>query len=278
MLYNLSLIMNRAPASIRLIIDPPAAGPLNMARDEALLDSVATGKSPPTLRFYAWNTATISLGYFQAWSEFLTQPEHIRNLPVVRRTTGGGAILHDLELTYSLVVPATSPWLHPNANQLYILAHRAIITAIGAPARTAGKCAAAGSCADPPPTPGHSQRTGPFFCFARRHEFDVLLPDAAHPTGYSKVAGSAQRRKRDAVLQHGSLILQSRFADHPCTTWTQNASPINFPDAAARLALEFAHVLETTPTEAVWSPAEHENAERLVGKYAGQDWTLGCRQ
>lgn len=268
--------MNRAPESVRLIIDPPADGPLNMARDEALLDAVAAGKSPPTLRFYAWEAPTISLGYFQPWSEYQAQSQSIRDLPVVRRTTGGGAILHDLELTYSLAVPATSSWLLPNANQLYILAHRAIIASIGDRARMAGKCAAPGPCADAPGSLGHSQRAGPFFCFARRHEFDVVVPDTSDPTQFAKLAGSAQRRKQNAVLQHGSLILANRFPDHPCATWSDHHQSITYSAAVAHLAPEFERGLACILCQAAWQPSELRCAERLVGKYAGEEWTLGC--
>lgn len=265
--------MNRMPDAVRLIIDPPASGPVNMARDEALLDAVAARKSPSTLRFYAWNSPTISLGYFQPLSDMSTQPAPIRALPVVRRTTGGGAILHDLELTYSLAVPADCEWSKPNANQLYILAHRAIIAAVGNDARMAGKCAELGACADR----SHSQRGGPFFCFARRHEFDVVLPDRSDASGFAKLAGSAQRRKTNAVLQHGSLILDSRFPDHPCATWPRTGAPRDFSDVVTLVAKAFESTLQCRLFPAGWSPSERIDAERLLGKYAGEEWTHGCR-
>src|SRR5687767_6703039 len=87
----------------RLIIDPPAEGSWNMAVDEALLESAADS-GEITLRFYEWSRATLSLGYFQSHAE---RSGHTASLacPMVRRSTGGGAIVHDQELTYSLVVP-----------------------------------------------------------------------------------------------------------------------------------------------------------------------------
>ncbi len=94
--------------SCRLLIDPPGAGAWNMAVDEMLLEwSAAQGGC--CLRLYGWREATLSLGYFQ---EYADRAGHgpSRNCPVVRRLTGGGAIVHDAELTYSLVVPGGHPW------------------------------------------------------------------------------------------------------------------------------------------------------------------------
>src|SRR5687767_13677741 len=88
--------------TLRLLIDPPASGAWNMAVDEALLASAAAGVA--TLRFYTWSQPTLSLGYFQHAHQ---RDAHAasRSCPLVRRASGGGAILHDRELTYSLAVP-----------------------------------------------------------------------------------------------------------------------------------------------------------------------------
>src|SRR5688500_3010165 len=95
-----------------------------MARDEALLQRIGRNESPPTLRFYRWNPPTISLGYFQTYAEYASLPPPARDLAVVRRQTGGGAILHDLELTYSLVLPVDHGLLTGgNPNTLYHHVH-----------------------------------------------------------------------------------------------------------------------------------------------------------
>src|SRR5689334_14846839 len=87
----------------RLIVDPPASGTWNMAVDEALFQ-VAQETRQITVRFYQWQEATLSLGYFQAAKD---RDSHRSSLvcPLVRRSTGGGAIIHDRELTYSLIAP-----------------------------------------------------------------------------------------------------------------------------------------------------------------------------
>src|SRR3954447_24341632 len=96
----------------RLIIDPRAPGPHNMAVDEALLIDAAEHNTA-ALRFYSWNEPTLSLGYFQNYAD---RHQHAASLAcaVVRRQPGGGAILHDRELTYSLALPTNHPLTKQN--------------------------------------------------------------------------------------------------------------------------------------------------------------------
>ena len=194
--------MAPATENIRLLSDPALVGTTNMARDEALLLRVGDGLSPPTLRLYQWNEPTISLGYFQQYDSILELDDPICRLPVVRRLTGGGAILHDLELTYSITLATSDPAINGAPNRLYELMHRAItrsLADVGARALACGE------------TDDSSAGRGPFFCFARRHKYDLLF-------GRDKIAGSAQRRTRSAVLQHGSIVVGNRFAQQPTAT------------------------------------------------------------
>src|SRR5256885_6330533 len=92
-------------AGWRLLLDPPAEGAWNMAVDEVLLDGVAAGSSPPTIRFYAWAPPCLSLGYFQSFDVVDIAGCASLGVDVVRRPTGGRAILHDRELTYSVALP-----------------------------------------------------------------------------------------------------------------------------------------------------------------------------
>ena len=190
---------------LRILLDERRAGAENMGVDEAILESVHAGESSATLRFYGWREPTVSLGYFQKFEEFAGQDKVISKLALVRRQTGGGAILHDDELTYSLVVPLTGKEETEIVN-LYRLMHDSFTEALGkwsvavryrgnggdSNARKAGGASAV-----------NSQR-GPFFCFARDHSLDLVI-------GEDKLLGSAQRRLKHAVLQHGSLILGRRF-------------------------------------------------------------------
>lgn len=208
-------------ATARLIWDPPASGAWNMAVDDALLQTAADGQ-PLTLRFYQWSAPTLSLGYFQR------AVDRVRHAPstgcvAVRRATGGGAILHDRELTYSLVIPWHAMPRRP-AIEWYQVAHQALIHTLDSLQVPAYLC---------PQTDATRERR--FLCFQRRARGDVLMDAAAvvaQQTGRGgtppaepsrwpdpridddvtttrtvKIAGSAQRRRRDALLQHGSVLL-----------------------------------------------------------------------
>src|SRR2546430_14326658 len=100
----------------RLLLAPPADGAWNMAVDEVLLDGIAAGSAPPTLRFYTWTPACLSLGYFQPFSVANVEGCRGLGIDIVRRPTGGRAILHDRELTYSVALPASL--LGPDAGLL----------------------------------------------------------------------------------------------------------------------------------------------------------------
>lgn len=176
-------------STIRWIFHEPAPAAWNMAVDEMLLEQ-AQGA---TLRFYGWRQPTLSLGYFQSYDERLAHLPST-NCTAVRRTTGGGAILHDRELTYCFTAACEEGWRW-SAQDLYDAFHQTLIECLA----DYGVCA---TLANPPPTDAPQ----PFLCFQRRAEGDVLL-------GQFKIAGSAQRRRRQAILQHGSvLIARSPFA------------------------------------------------------------------
>jgi lipoate-protein ligase A len=179
----------------RLILDPAARGAWNMAVDEALLMS-ARERGGATLRFYAWQPATISLGYFQAYEQRQTHAESA-DCDLVRRATGGGAIVHHHELTYSFVVPLADR-LSADAEALYYAFHETLIETLR------GFGVTARLCQTPVELPRGEE---PFLCFQRRAKGDVLCGDF-------KITGSAQRRHHGAVLQHGSVLLM-RSANAP---------------------------------------------------------------
>jgi len=242
--------------TLRLLRDPPQSGPINMAADEALLLGVGSGQSPPTLRLYEWDPPTISLGYFQPYAEYEALEPPARDLPVVRRQTGGGAILHDRELTYSLTLPVGHELLNGNPNRLYELAHDALIACLG----HLGLRARRGG-----PTDGSTAARGPFFCFARRHRLDVLV-------GQDKLAGSAQRRTRHGLLQHGSIILERRYPQQPAAAMSE-ATRAEVSELADGFAAAFAATAGVTIAPGSWTLEERQATEELVHKYAGTEWT-----
>ncbi len=241
--------------TIRIIHDQPLSGPDNMARDEALMTLVGEGASRPTLRLYQWDCPTISLGYFQPFAEYEALPKRLRALPTVRRLTGGGAILHDQELTYSLALPVNDPLVKGSANRLYELMHEAVIRSFRDMGIQASPC---GTSDDSTPT------RGPFFCFARRHCFDVIV-------GGDKIVGSAQRRTRLAILQHGSIVTADEFDVQ--STSQQNPLP---KDAIEKLRtlmpIHAEQSLSRRLESGAWETHEKSRIEQLLEKYRGKDW------
>jgi lipoate-protein ligase A len=201
-------------SSFCLLLDPPASGPWNMAVDETLLESAADD-GQCTLRFYRWQQPTLSLGYFQTYADRWRHEPSSRSA-AVRRASGGGAIMHDIELTYSFAVPSRHP-LAIDRLGFYRAMHTTLIEAL---AEWRIEACMVGENQPPAIDPGCKESSffslaqafgpgaadrpsldvQPFLCFQRRSPGDVLV-------GRTKVAGSAQRRCRGAVLQHGSVLL-----------------------------------------------------------------------
>lgn len=193
------------PGAGRLILPEPGSASWNMSLDQAIMESVdrqamQSDDVGPTLRFYTWSTPSLSLGYFQKYRDadvILNRTESQEGLPdVVRRSTGGGAILHHHELTYSVTIPV--PRGDSGArHDLYTGVHRSVIEVL----------AAEGVSAKPFREDNRlAGKESAFLCFQRRTDEDLIV------SGY-KVLGSAQRRAKRAVLQHGSLLLRaSEFA------------------------------------------------------------------
>jgi lipoate-protein ligase A len=175
--------------TVRVVIEPePQGGARNMALDEALLEA-ALERGESTVRWYRWSAPTISLGYFQPVDAADAIPG-LAGLPIVRRLTGGGAILHHHEWTYSCTVPPGHP-LADSATSLYGLVHGQVVKALAEQGISAALRGAA-----------LADREGAFLCFGRGDARDIVIAG-------QKVLGSAQRRRRGAVLQHGILLVRA---------------------------------------------------------------------
>lgn len=244
---------------LRLILDGALDGPTNMARDEAMLIEVGNKAAPPTLRLYQWSPPTISLGFFQKFADYVCLPAPAGQMPVVRRLTGGGAILHDMEQTYSLALPTGHDLLRNGANRLYELAHDAVIASLAQFEISTVRCGVSDDS---------GAARGPFFCFERRHCYDVLL-------GRDKIAGSAQRRTRHGVLQHGSIVLGNRYAQHSTALMCREADDETMKKMGAlrdNFPVQLERVLSTRLIEGNWTAAELESASALIEKYSGDTW------
>lgn len=180
--------------AFHLLVTEPTDGAANMALDEALLTSRLEKGGPPTIRFFAWEPPTISLGYGQPVDRSIDLDEAARmGIGLVRRPTGGSAILHegpDLELTYSVVGAADD---FSGADDL-LATYRWIGTALAA------GLAGLGAAVEMVPVQPSDPKAMPAFCFARTGSYELEV-------GGRKLVGSAQRRQGAGFLQHGSVML-----------------------------------------------------------------------
>jgi lipoate-protein ligase A len=171
--------------TMRLLPTADADGAANMAADETLLRSAAEGIA--SLRFYGWTTATVSLGYFQPCAVRLADPR-LATLPFVRRPSGGATLVHHHEVTYAIALPPGAPW---QSGQPWLTRMHRIITGALADLGLAGKVE---------PVAQAPSRHGDVLCFQQFTPGDLLC-------GGKKVVGSAQRKFRQALMQHGSILL-----------------------------------------------------------------------
>jgi lipoate-protein ligase A len=232
-----------ANMNCRLLVDREAPGAWNMAVDEAMLHAaLARPDRGPTLRWYGWREPTLSLGYFQSWRD---RPTELVHVPFVRRITGGGAIRHDAELTYSLILPAGG-WPRLDNRQLVFDVHWAMTAALGATAPATIQRQQAGTPAN--------RSDPPFLCFERFGLYDVLL-------GPVKIMGSAQRNRRGGLLQHGSIVLER---------WSAELDRAEFLQA---IQFHLSRRWGWTFTPGRLDPAETDLAHELVEtKYNSQAW------
>ncbi len=175
------------PRAWRLLVHGEASGPWNMGADEALLASAIEG-GRPTLRFYRWNGPWLSLGYGQRIGAERLAACDGAGVGVVRRATGGKAVLHGGDFTYAIAAPEAV--LPPGLRATYEL--------VGAALRTA--LVALGIDARPTPGAAPAPRPGTFDCFSEPADDELCVAGR-------KLVGSAQRRSRGGVLQHGSMRL-----------------------------------------------------------------------
>jgi lipoate-protein ligase A len=163
----------------------------NMALDEALL---LVGGPEPVLRFYTFEPAALSLGYFQRFADV---PEALSAAAVVRRPTGGGAIHHENELTFSLALAAEHPLVRGDVRESYRRIHAALargLAELGVAPHPRGAATLL------------SDRAQSGMCFQRSHPLDLAWNGR-------KGVGSAQRRTRERVLHHGSIKLGTSALD-----------------------------------------------------------------
>ena len=189
----------------------PCTPSFNMALDEALLNWHSEKLIPPVIRFYEWEPATLSIGYFQQVHKDIDLEEvHRQGLGFVRRPTGGRAVLHEHELTYSIIVEED----YPNMPQSVTEAYRVLSEGLLLGFRNLGLDAYF-SVPDTEEKKEDLKRPKSAVCFDAPSWYELVVEGR-------KVAGSAQTRQKGVILQHGAILLDMdeekllslfRFAD-----------------------------------------------------------------
>lgn len=231
---------------IRLLPIAPADGPTNMSRDEAMLETAAA-HGMASLRFYTWTEPTLTLGYFQ--------PRPDRALTQVRRSTGGAGIIHHHELTYSFALPARPEW---KSETSWICRMHYLVRDV---LKEHGLSSNVVVC-------GEEQKLGEVLCFLHQTAGDLLING-------SKVAGSAQRKLRGALLQHGSILLRrSEHAPELPGINDRAGQELFAPESLAKiLAEKFATDTGATLEPGNWTREERTRTEEIrQEKYANAEW------
>lgn len=276
----------------RLILTPSACGAWNMAVDEAILEAIGKELVPPTLRLYSWQPPCLSLGYAQPISD-VNLPALLSNgWDLVRRPTGGRAILHTDELTYAVIGPLHEPRLQGSVLESYQRLSQALLKAltllqIPAQAKPLSSPSASTPSASSDRSTSSSNSSNPV-CFETPSNYEILA------TG-KKIIGSAQARRKDGVLQHGSFplygdltrILQvlafpdeksrqeakARLLQHATTAEEVLGEPLSWQAAANAFIQAFEQTLDLRFVKADLSGFEIARAEELYHeKYTSLSW------
>jgi lipoyl(octanoyl) transferase len=270
----------------RFIVTEAMSPAMNMAVDEAILQLHSEGKVPPTVRFYTWNPATLSIGYFQkAAKEINMEALRERGLGFVRRPTGGRAVLHDQELTYSVVVSESHPKMPSSVTEAYKVISMGLLHGF----QRLGLHAEMVSLATEEEKEKYSS-PGSSACFDSPSWYELVVEG-------KKVAGSAQTRQKGVILQHGSILLEmdvellfsllnfpsERVKQRMMESFRQKAvtinevspRPIGLQEAVEAFRDGFASGLEVELVPGELTPEESALAEELVRtRYAVDEWNF----
>lgn len=263
----------------RLLITPARRGAWNMAVDESILLHIGRGESPPTLRLYAWTPACLSLGYAQPFADVDVARLRAGGWEVVRRATGGRAILHTDELTYSVIAPTDDPYVAGTVLESYNRLAQALLIAV--------------STLSLPVEMKQEKNNVPAdhnpVCFEVPSTYEITVNG-------KKLIGSAQARKKEGVLQHGSLPLtgdlaricqalvfenepareaaSQRLLARATTVESALGREIAWETAAQAFIEAFEAELGSTFKRGGLSESESDTADRLVAeKYDHPSWT-----
>jgi len=279
--HNLAQNEHYNPSVWRVIIHREADGPFNMAADQAIAEAVGNGDVPPTLRLYGWSPACLSLGYTQPVTDVDRVRLGERGWLVVRRLTGGRAILHVDELTYSVCAPETDPRMSGGIVESYRRLSRGLMSGL----QLLGTEVDADAAAE------DAHRFKGAVCFEVPSDYEI--------TAFGrKLLGSAQaRRSGQAVLQHGTLPLYGdvaricdalvfssdagrqearlRVAQRAITLEEALGKAVSYDEAVSAMMRGFSESLNLELVQGELSDGERQRAAELVQSvYAADEWTV----
>jgi len=247
-----------------------------MAIDEAVLQTTIEGRKPPTLRFYGWNPAAVSIGFFQdVQNEVNIDKCRTSGIDVVRRLTGGKAVLHNAELTYSVAAGDYDDSFPSDILGTYKTISRCLVEGLSRLGIKAG-------LAEQSRAPAENQFKSCCFAAASRYE---LLVDGR------KICGSAQKRKKGGFLQHGSLLIdfdpgksaslmlpprsdgEMSILTNSVTSISRQTGRYIEPEEIYSIMKEsFSAILGVAINEALLSGEEIELKNKLINKYNDINW------
>jgi lipoate-protein ligase A len=250
-----------------------------MGVDEALLESARRSPYPATLRLYAWQPACLSLGFGQPYADLEMRALRENGWDVVRRITGGRAILHTDELTYAVVGGLDERLLQGGIRQSYLRISQALMAALD-------RLGLQAQSVENPTGPGNGEVSA--VCYEAPGAFEITV-------GGKKLIGSAQARRSSGVLQHGSLPLggditriirvlryqdeqerasaAERLERRATTLQTAIGHPVSWDEAAGAFVSAFEDALDVGFEETTLSRAEMRRAEELAEtKYRQASW------
>lgn len=270
----------------RYIVTEAMSPAMNMAVDEAILQLHSEGKVPPTVRFYTWDPATLSIGYFQkAIKEINLEEVQKRGLGFVRRATGGRAVLHDQELTYSVIVSEEHPRMPSGVTEAYKIISLGLLHGF----QNLGLAAEMVSLASEEEKEKYTS-PGSSACFDSPSWYELVVEG-------KKVAGSAQTRQKGVILQHGSILLDmdvellfsllhfpsdrvkqrmmDNFRQKAVTINEVSPRPVSLQEAIEAFSKGFATGLEVELVPSALTDEELALAEELARtRYATDEWNL----
>ncbi len=267
----------------RLIEDGACSGLLNMATDRAILTACGEGKAQPTLRLYGWTEPTLTVGYAQNSDRDVDLTRCLAlGIPVVQRPTGGRALLHDRELTYSLVAPIPHPKFPANLRDAFRTVSEALVLSLA-------KLGVQNAEMTKPERASIKERSPSCFSTLNHHEITV---------NNKKLIGSAQRRTSHSFLQQGSLwidcdrermnslfqfdTLEGRennleILRHSTVSLNELfAGKVGYEEAAQAFQMGFQNTFPVQWQHGNLSPYEVELRDRFLERAADESGAVGC--